>query len=255
MTTQEHREPNEVKSQELSKIPLRLQKPYFNYYRIPTDIAPQVKKYNLSFARCKSCPRFNICPAIRDERGWHLQHKEILYADVIERMVDDSYLRGLETIPEQKYKSVLRRAILQEFDRGCVLEHESVVEILTNLKQSYDLTNGKIYLIVRELLVNFLLNFRLDNEFSDKGFIINIPSLTGEEVRVPHAGTKTKQEFSRLFLEYIKQLDDMTKQSMSFKLEGEITMKDMLDRIVNLDNIKDGNPRELEDGRNRGPTV
>lgn len=251
----EHREPNEVKPHELSKVPLRLNKPIFNYYRIPEEYKPLVEQYNLSFARCKSCPRFNFCPAIRDEREWYVEHKDILYADVVERLVDEAYIQGYDQIPPHRYKAVLRKAILQEFDRECVLEHESVVSIIRNLKKSYSLDDGKTYLLIRELLVNFLLNFRLDNEFSDKGFILSVPTLSGGEMRVPHAGTKTKQDFSRLFLDYIRQLDEATKQSMSFKIEGEFTMKDMLDRIVDLDNLKNVTPREVEDGRNRGPSI
>ncbi len=216
---------------------MAITKPTFSYFQLP-DKHP-LASLNLPFSKCKHCPRFTLCSAIFEEKEYLRNNFKELYPDVVKKLAEEAYASGLDEINSIKLEREYKNVINIVFNRNCVYEVEGTYNIIQNVSKDYDVTKGKNYLLLRELLVSYIYNIRFDADATDNTLFNEVQTERGT-IRVCHPGLKNKVEFSKLMLEYIKQLEAFSKDTVQIKIEGEFTMKQMLDKIIDLDinNVK-----------------
>jgi hypothetical protein len=235
--------PDEVDFDCLSPVPIKKQtdgfvKPKFTYYQVPKHLKPILDRLNLDFMKESNEQHFSKCPATFDERKWWIENVTTYFAEEYEELVDDLARKGVSTgdIPVSRYNAWARKIILNEFDgMPCPLEVAAVCDILEHLQKSYDLENPKIFLLVRELLNQYLIGIRIDKIIVDESMFQTVMNKQGQTFTIPHSGMKTKADFSKLFIEFIQVLDDITREGVKVSIEGEISLPMLMKKIIDID--------------------
>ncbi len=210
--------------------------PRYTYFQIPM-VAP-VRALDLSFAKCRGCPRFSYCPAIAAEKEFVRANFKDICPEVATKLAEDAYAQGQSEVNPILVERECKKFLDVHFSRDCVYETEATHKIVEHLAKDYDVTKGKNYLLIRELLSTYLINFRLESDITDNTIVMTFTTRSGDVMRIPHSGLKNKLEFSKLMLEYIKQLEAFSKDTVQIKIEGDFSMRQMLDRIIDLDKVE-----------------
>lgn len=215
-------------------------KPRFTYFQVPAKLMSILKRLSLEFSSEDNEDHFKDCPAVQDEREWLINNVNTYFNTEFNQFCQELITAGVRFMPDVRYKSWARKVIISEFQgRKCPREQECICDVLFYLNKSYDLENAKIFLLIRELLNQYLIGLRLDKEIHLRGMFQTITNARGEQLTLPHSGMKSKFDFSELFLKYIQALDEITREGFKFTVEGQLTLPGLMKKIIDSDKIID----------------
>jgi len=246
-------EQHEVKEDELIDISVRKQtegfvKPKFTYFQMPKHLEPILHRLNLDFSQEDKEDHFKKCKGVAEEREWMVKNTPEYFSLEWKEFCDDLLEHDISFVPDARYKDWQRKMILSQFkNMPCPIELEMTCEVLDNLKKAYDINSPKIFLLVRELLTQYLIGIRIDKEIMYRGMFQTYTNAQGNQLILPHSGMKSKFDFAKLFLEYIQVLDEITRDVTKFSIQGEMSIPMLMKKIIDSDKVIDVTANQIED--------
>jgi len=127
---------------------------------------------------------------------------------------------------------IIEREAKEQGITHCPYEKDSVYKLVSQLSTRYDFSDPRVTIIARELIQQFLIVQRFDESATHDALLI----MQRGALDV-HPSLKARSEFSKTVIEGLKALEEITREKMSFKVEGELSFADILSRIKNPDVI------------------
>ncbi len=186
------------------------------------------EKFKYEIMRCLKCPIVLECSSAMKEieplKEEAKRVSEEIYEEEIE--LDNSAENVLRAQQKRDYtyqRFLVDNAHKQLANTRCHFEKR---EILTSLQKfvdaGYDITDPRVYMIVKELVSNILNSGRANKSFTNLGLLLSKDTPAGP-VYYQNPLLKVKIEFSKLIVETTEALDRMLKSDETAKAEATFT--------------------------------
>lgn len=195
-----------------------------------------IVKLNLVLPKLSSVEHVRSCPGLAKLRIYTAAHIEELPspypADWEVMYTKLSEMNASKATIDWKRNEFCSIALSEiHGDCPCPYEQQAVFSLIEQLSQLYDITDGRIIMIVRELCQQLMISMRIEGVMGNNDLFPLVIGKGGKQFQTTHPSLAAKREYSKVLIDTLKALDEITRNKFSVTVEGSFSMAELLTRI------------------------
>ncbi len=201
-----------------------------------------ITRLNIVLPRLSSVEHVRTCPGLSKLRSYVLEHIDEGDGDLgfSDDILDEwDALRGKliemrvskATLDWKRQEFALNAIAQMHGDSVCPFEQQAIYNLIDSLGVVYDITDARVLMLARELSQQLLISMRVESVMGEEDLFPLFIGKNGARIATVHPSLKAKAEYSKLLVDTLKALDDMTRDRLSITVEGSFSMANLLDRI------------------------
>lgn len=113
---------------------------------------------------------------------------------------------------EQKIAKPYLDKMLEIQNKTNLYDKNDIDLIIKMFSNKYDLTDVRVFLIVKEFLQNYMINSRMQKQLMKNNITLEVYDKNDNVHSIPHPLLNTKLQYSKMYIDTIEKLDKITKE-------------------------------------------